>query len=321
MKTEQVIKLCDEKMRLQRKAYKTRQSYCGWIRRYCNWMIKTKPVGESTQKMELYLTYLAKNRKVAATTQNQAFNALLFLYRDVRKEKLGNINALRAKTPKVERHAPSVEEITAVLGCLKDRNGFPVRLVFKLLYGCGMRVSEPLNLRIKDIRFDRGEIIIRDAKGGNDRVVSIPPCLVDELRVQVEAARVVWNKDHVNNQPHQLPNAYARKAPSAAFEWGWAFLFPGHVPVEHPDTGEMVRYHFHQSNVQRAVREACEEAELSTRFTPHNLRHSYATHALDNGSNIHDVKEVLGHKNVETTMIYLHAEIGRVRSPLERIAI
>ncbi len=308
---------CEKKMRFQHKALATRKSYLSIIRKYYVWLQAARPVGDSTAKIEQYLTARAEVDKISASTQNVEFNAIRYLYVDVLGIELGNINALRCKVPKHERHAPTREEVAAVLGKLQDRNGFPVRLVFKLLYGCGLRVSEPLNLRIKDIRFERGELVIRGSKGAKDRVVSIPPSLLGELRHQMSVAELMWQKDHRDRQPCQIPGAYRRKAPSSAFEFGWYFLFPGKVPVPHPDTGELVRFHFHPANVQRAVFDACKAAKVAARFTPHHLRHAYATHSLEAGFNIHDVKEVLGHKNVETTMVYLHPEASRVHSPLE----
>lgn len=306
-------------MRFQHKAPKTRKSYLRVIRMYYIWLQSARPSGDSTSKIEQYLTHRAREGNISASTQNVEFNAIRYLYVDVLGIELGNIKALRCKVPKHERHAPTREEVGAVLNVMEDRNGFPVRLVFQLLYGCGLRVSEPLNLRIKDVRFERGELVIRGAKGAKDRVVSIPPSLIGPLHHQMEVAELLWKQDQRNGQPCQVPTAYRRKAPGCAFELGWFFLFPGKMPVPHPDTGELVRYHFHEANVQRAVFAACQAAQLKARFTPHHLRHAYATHSLESGFNIHDVKEVLGHKNVETTMVYLHPEAARVRSPLEAL--
>lgn len=304
------------RMRLQHRAWKTEQSYLGWIRRYMAYLIEKKPGGESANKMGAFLTHLAQVDEVAASTQNQAFNAILYMYRTLGVE-LGEVKSLRAKPGKYERHAPSQSDIAAVLHHLKDAQGYPIKLLFKLLYGCGLRVSEPLGLRVKDVRMDRRELIIRQAKGGKDRVVKIPPSLVAPLQLQIQSARLIFERDAAESLPIQVPTALGRRSRSLCRQWGWMFVFPAHEPVEHPRSGELVRYSLHPGNIQRAVSRGCRAAKLAVPFTPHHLRHAYATHTLDAGANIHDVKECMGHSNVETTMIYLHPQVDRVRSPLE----
>ncbi|MDQ8206221.1 tyrosine-type recombinase/integrase [Coraliomargarita sp. SDUM461003] len=307
------------RLRLQHKAYKTEQSYLGWIRRYNSWLCEQRPAGASAEKMGAFLTYLAQVEEVAASTQNQAFNAILYMYRTLGVE-LGEVKSLRAKPGQFERHAPSMGEIKAVRDRLRDANGYPVRLLFDLLYGCGLRVSEPLGLRVKDVRMDRRELIIRQAKGGKDRVVKVPPSLYTCLQLQIQSARLVFERDSADGVPVQVPSALGRRSRSLCRQWGWMFVFPGHVPVAHPRSGEVVRFSLHPGNIQREVKRACTAAELAVPFTPHHLRHAYATHCLDSGANVHDVSECLGHASLETTKLYLHAQVDRVQSPLERLA-
>jgi len=319
MKAEEIEAKVISRMRLQHRAWKTETSYLGWIRRYMAWLQSARPGGESADKMGAFLTHLAQVEEVAASTQNQAFNAILYMYRTLGVD-LGEVKSLRAKPGHHERHAPSMQEIRAVRDLLRDANGYPVRLLFDLLYGCGLRVSEPLGLRVKDVRMDRQELIIRQAKGGKDRVVKIPPSLYTRLQLQIQKVRLIFEQDAADGQPIQIPGALGRRSKSLCRQWGWMFIFPGHVPVAHPRSGEMVRFSLHPGNIQREVARACKLAKLTVPFTPHHLRHSYATHCLDSGANVHDVSECLGHANLETTKLYLHPQVDRVRSPLELLA-
>jgi integron integrase len=296
-------------------AYKTEQNYCHWINDYARWLAKTRPVGDSRSKMESYLTMLAVKRDVAPSTQNQAFNALLFFYREVRKENLTEIRALRAKPRQYVRTAPDPRTTIKLLNEVKDRNGYPIRLITQMLYGCGLRVTEPLALRLKDIDLEATRLTIRQAKGGKDRVVALPPQLAAPLRQQMDYAAAISAKDKAHRIPVQLPNGLARKYPAARHSPSWAFLFPGHKPVKHPRTGEIVRWHLHEANIQRAVKEAAAKLGLEAVVTPHVLRHAYATHIMREGSLPRDVQAVMGHKNLETTMGYLHAEADCVKAP------
>jgi integrase len=316
MNAKEIEALVIKRMRLQHRAWKTEQSYIAWIRRYMAWLKSNRPAGESAEKMGGFLTHLAQVEEVAASTQNQAFNALLYMYRALGVE-LGEVKSLRAKPGKFERHAPSLQEVKAVRDLIRDANGYPIRLLFDLLYGCGLRVSEPLGLRVKDVRMDRQELIIRQAKGGKDRVVKLPPSLYTRLQLQIQAARLIFERDAADDLPIQVPTAMGRRSKSLCRQWGWMFVFPGHVPVEHPRSSESVRYSLHPGNIQREVSRACKLAQLPVPFTPHHLRHGYATHCLDSGANVHDVSECLGHASLETTKLYLHPQVDRVRSPLE----
>jgi site-specific recombinase XerD len=243
----------------------------------------------------------------------------LFLYRDVLGIQLGNVQALRAKRPSQLRHAPSKADVRKIITEAKDNGGYPTRLVIKLLYGCGLRVSEPLNLRIKDVCLTESQLIIRGAKGGKDRRVNIPCSLMPEIRQQVERARSMWQMDSANSMPVPLPGRLEVKYPRSAFAWQWYWLFPAHKPCSHPRTKRVVRYRLHEVNVQRCVKAAAIKAGLEGSVTPHHLRHAYATHAMQAGAYVRDIQTVMGHSHLETTMGYLTAETNRVESPLETL--
>lgn len=202
---------------------------------------------------------------------------------------------------------------------MHDVGGYRTRLVVKLLYGCGLRVSEPLNLRIKDVCLSDSMLIIRDAKGGKDRRVAIPCSLVPELKQQIEKARVMWQQDASNGVPVMLPGQLARKYPRSALAWQWYWLFPAHQPCLHPRTKQRVRWRMHEVNVQRCVKAAAIKAGLDGTVTPHHLRHAFATHAMQAGAYVRDIQITMGHAHLETTMGYLTPEKDRVVSPLETL--
>jgi integrase len=261
------------------------------------------------------LTDLALSRDVAASTQNQAFNAIAFFYKDVLGNPLHDVDALRATRPVHLRHAPTISETRALLQAVPDLAGYPTNLITRLLYGCGLRVTEPLNVRIKDLNLESAILFVLGAKGGKDRVVSLPRLLMAELAQQVEFARAVWRRDKQNGIPVEIPHQLARKYPEYQFAWPWAWLFPSHHPCRHPRTGQVVRYRMHEVHVQRAIKAA--RRQLGIMVLPHELRHAYATHCLERGTNPRAIQQVMGHKSLETTMGYLHAESLSVRSPLE----
>ena len=272
----------------------------------------------SEQKVERFLTELAKS-ECSASTQNQAFAAILFFYANVAGKPLEKVDALRAKRPAQVRVAPSVDDVRQLLGSVADVHGYPTRLVVKLLYGCGLRVSEPLNLRVKDVLLSESRLVIRGAKGGKDRIVPLPCSLVNEIKTQLRAARVTWERDVANQIPVQLPGLLGKKYPQSRFAWQWAFVFPSHHPCQHPRTGETVRYRMHEANVQKCVKDAARKHGLA--ITPHVLRHGYASHALRNGANVRDIQDALGHSHINTTMGYLTPTSCSVNSPLELITV
>ena len=302
--------------RLRHLALSTEQTYCGWVGSYIDWLMSHgRDLPDSRARVEAFLTRMA-HRGAAASTQNQCFNALLFLYEQVRGEKLGDVRALRAKRPRTVRQALSREDTLALLDGVRDEAGYPTRLVVRMLYGCGLRVSEPLNLRVKDVDVAHSRLMIRGAKGGKDRVVCVPCGLMAEIKDQLKRARVVWARDQLDRMPVEVPGLLARKYKNAPHAWQWAWLFPAHRPCKHPRTGERVRYRMHEANVQRSVKLAARQLGLESLVTPHVLRHCWATHVLDVGANVRDVQEALGHASLETTMGYVHPQTGRLPAVL-----
>ena len=314
MNLESALSKLREIIRLKHLSLKTEDSYTAWIVRYSRFITDRCPEGAPEAKMEAFLTQLAR-QGVAASTQNQAFCALLFFYREVQKIELGKVHSLRAKTPVHLRYSPEQHEVQALLSAIHNVGGYPTRLIVKLLYGCGLRVTEPLNLRLSDVLLTESKLVIRSAKGGKDRFVSIPCSLAREIEVQVAVAKAVSESDRLNQIPVKLPGLLAAKYPHWQFSPKWAWLFPARQPCADPRTGQTVRWRCHEANVQRAVKSAA--APLGLEITPHSLRHAYATHSLNRGANVRAIQEVLGHKQIETTMGYLHAEALSVPSPLD----
>jgi integron integrase len=306
-------------IRLQHKALATERAYSGWIGRYYDFCITLPREWPAEQKMEVFLTDLAVVHDVSASTQNGAFHAICFLYVEVLKRPLdvAKINAMRAQRPEQVRHAPSLEDTIALLRDVKDVSSYPSNLVARLLYGCGLRVSEPLNLRIKDVKIERHELHIKAAKGKKDRVVRLPDCLVPELQQQIAAARIIHERDQRERIPVELPHQLARKYPEHQWAWPWAWLFPMHKPCQHPRTGQTVRWRMMEDIVQRAVKES--RRRLGIQVVPHELRHAYATHSLDAGISIKALQQAMGHVNIQTTANYCHADALSVASPLDRL--
>lgn len=317
MNAEQAIQRVREVVRRQHKAISTESTYVFWLRRYML-AIPGYPEGlTSEQKLERFLTELARGRGVSAASQNQAFNSILFFYRDVLAQPLQAVNALRANRPVRMRNAPSLEDTQALLKTIRNVAGYPTNLIARLLYGCGLRVSEPLNLRVKDVDLRRCRLCIRGAKGGKDRVVTLPSSVIPEISQQLSHARAVWEQDRRTQTPVALPEGLAKKYPEFQFHWMWGWLFPAHNICRHPRTGVLVRYRMHEANVQRAVKYA--RRQLGICVLPHELRHGYATHCLERGANPRAIQAAMGHVSLETTMGYLHAESLSVRSPLETL--
>ena len=315
MQIHYAISLMRETCVLRHLSINTEKTYTHWLGRYGSFL-KEAPVQSlaSEKKMEAFLTRLAISG-VSASTQNQAFNALLFFYRDVLKKELGPVNSLRAKRPSTVRQCPTPEEVRQVLATVSDIYGYPTRLIVHLLYGCGLRVSEPLNLRIKDVDLNEARLYVYQSKGGKGRVVLFPRCLAEPLERQMLVAKNVAAQDHARGIPVPLPGLLAKKYPSAARSERWAWLFPSHTLCHDPRSGKVARWRCHESNVQRAVRAAAQRCRLEG-LTPHYLRHAYATHALHGGAYVRDLQVVLGHNHLDTTMLYLHTEARRVASPL-----
>ena len=298
-------------------SYATEKSYSHWAQSYIRALSKYPKAWSSEKKAEAFLTGLAM-RDVAAATQNQALNAVAFLYREVHGTPLGTVDALRVKRPATVREALSIGDTRGLLGALPSVADATACLVVRLLYGCGLRVSEPLELRMKDVDLGGARLIIRSAKGNRDRFVPLPQCVLGEMEAQMRVARAVWKGDVEARLPIALPTALAVKYPKAPFAEQWAWVFPGHEATRHPRTGLRVRWRLHEAGIQRVVRSAAAKAGIASRVTPHVLRHSYATHAHATGAPARDLQEILGHRKLETTMLYLRPAFG-VRSPLDAL--
>jgi integron integrase len=315
MNAVQAILRLRQVLRRQHKALATEENYVFWLRRYMGAIDQMPGTLASNKKLERFLTDLACRHHVSASTQNQALNAILFFYKHVLNQQILDVDALRAKRPVHMRRAPSVEETLSLLQTVGNVGQYPTNLIARMLYGCGLRVSEPLNLRIKDIDLRGCRLCIRGAKGGNDRMVPFPLILVDELTSQMKFAHSMWQRDKRDRLPVMLPHGLRRKYPEHQFSWPWYWLFPAHCPCRDGRTGLVVRYRMHEANVQRAVKQACRQLGISV--LPHELRHGYATHCLERGANPRAIQQAMGHKSLETTMGYLHADSLSIRSPLE----
>lgn len=299
-------------------SHRTEKTYVHWIRRFILFHGKRHPVEMGAEEVEAYLTHLAVKRHVSASTQNQALSAILFLYRQVLEIQLPWMeNIVRAKRPKRLPVVMSRAEVSSVLCRLDD----PFWLMSSLLYGSGLRIAECLRLRIKDLDFDYRQITIRNGKGAKDRVTMLPDALIDPIRGRMKMLTGLFETDKNSELAGvSMPFALARKYPGARREWGWQFLFPSRRALRERDSGLMVRHHAHEKPLQRAFRVAVRKAEISKAASCHTLRHCFATHLLESGYDIRTVQELLGHKNVATTMIYTHVlrKGGRgVRSPLD----
>ncbi len=306
-------------IRLRHYSIRTEEAYVDWSRRYILFHNKRHPQEMGAEEVTAFLSHLANERNVSASTQNQAKSALLFLYREVIGIELPWLDEVVAA--KVSRRLPVVLTQTEVRRLLEATSG-TMGLVISLLYGTGMRLLEGLRLRVKDVEFERREIIVREAKGNKDRVTVLPENLILSLKAHLEKVKALHEKDlEAGWGDVYLPDALAVKYPNEAKAWDWQYVFPSPVRSVDPRTGKERRHHLYEASVQRAVREATKLANLVKPVTPHVLRHSFATHLLQAGYDIRTVQELLGHKDVQTTMIYTHVlnKGGRgVVSPLDR---
>ena len=309
---------CREVLRYKQMALRTEETYVDWIRRFILWSGKRHPREMGTAEVRGFLTHLAVERNVAAATQNQALNALVFLYREVIGGELGWLDGFEpakrgARLPDVL----SRSEVQAVLGQLTGTQG----LIGRLLYGTGLRLLEGLRLRIKDVDFSRNQIVVRAGKGDKDRVTMLPESLQLGLKAHLHQVRELHDQDlRAGFGEVWLPKALAVKYPRASREWAWQWVFPSAHMSEDPVSGVRGRHHVSDAGVQLAVRVAARKAGVTRRVSPHVLRHSFATHLLESGTDIRTLQDLLGHKDVATTQIYTHVMqkpgLG-VRSPLD----
>jgi integron integrase len=305
---------------IRRRAYsiRTEQAYEQWVCRFVAFFDDQDPRELGAGEVKAFLEHLAVRGKVAASTQNQALNALVFLYREVLDRPLTGLDGLvRAKRPRRLPVVLSRGEVHALLGEMQGIQW----LMASLLYGTGMRLMECVRLRVQDIDFGYRQITAHNAKGAKDRVVPLPEMVTAPLRDHLEMVRALFKADRERGLGEvYLPDALARKYPKAAREWGWQYVFPSARLSVDPRTGRTRRHHIHENGLQKAVKKAAQAAGIYKRVNCHALRHSFATHLLEAGCDIRIVQELLGHADVSTTMIYTHVLNTHgvaVRSPLD----
>jgi integron integrase len=306
------------KLRARHYSYRTEQSYVAWIRRFILHYDKRHPRQITGSEVESFLTHLAVDRRVSASTQNQALSAILFLYRQVLEVDLPWLeNVVRARRP---ARLPTVLPPQEVAALIAHMDG-PFALIAQLLYGSGLRLTEALRLRVKDVDFAYAQIVVRDGKGHKDRVTVLPETVVKPLQVHLlavhEQHQTALRRGHGGVE---LPYALHRKYPEAHLEWIWQYVFPAARPSRDPRSGDVRRHHLHETSVHRAVRRAARTAGICKPVGPHTLRHCFATHLLERGYDIRTVQELMGHADVRTTQIYTHVTkkgASGVRSPLD----
>jgi integron integrase len=319
-KDKKLLDIVRDKIRLKQYSYQTEKSYIGWIKRYILFHNKKHPTELGKEKIEQFLTHLAVDKNVSANTQNQAFNAILFLYEQVLDISLkeSNINALRAKR---KEHMPVVLTKEEVKNIIFHMSGI-YKLMLQLIYGCGLRMSELLNLRIKDIDFGFNNVYIFDSKSQKDRILPLPQKIKEELQIQKEEVRKLHNKDLEDGFGYvNLPKGLERKHPNANKEFKWQYFFPMKTITKDPRSGKMIRFHILPTTFGRNLKSAVNKAKIDKKVSAHTFRHSYATHMLQNGIDIRTIQELLGHKDISTTMIYVHIvkDLNKniIKSPLE----
>lgn len=309
-----------ERVRYLHYSPRTEKAYLYWIRMYVRWSGMRHPRELGERDVKGFLTMLAAGRQVSSSTHNQALSALLFLYKEVLGAELPWMADLQR--PAYTRRIPTVltrDEVNALLQYLEH----PVSLIARLLYGTGMRLMETMSLRVKDLDFDRGVIIVRQAKGNKDRVVMLPKSLAGPLQQQIAAARRMWEEDRAAGRPGvEVPHALESKYPKVGQSWGWFWVFPSPTLTTDRRSGVIRRHHLYEERLQRGIKAAVAKAKIHKRVSAHTLRHSFATHLLQAGTDIRTVQELLGHSDVSTTMIYTHVlkvAAGGTASPLDSL--
>lgn len=307
-----------ERIRYKHYSLRTEQTYVQWVRMFIKWHNLRHPRDMGREEIESFLSMLANERRVAASTHNQALSALLFLYREVLAVDLPWLDGVqRPRTPKRIPSVLTVAEVAALLSALPPE----MALLARLLYGTGMRLMEGMRLRIKDVDFDRSVIVVRQAKGDKDRVVMLPRSLASDLRQQVLAARAQWEHDRQAQRGGvEVPHALEVKYPGVGQRWGWFWVFPAPALSIDPRSGVERRHHMYEERLQRAMKKAVAQIGICKPVSVHTLRHSFATHLLQAGTDIRTVQELLGHSDVSTTMIYTHVlrvAAGGATSPLD----
>jgi integron integrase len=308
-----------ERIRLKQYSPRTENTYTQWVREYILFHKKRHPREMGTAQINQFITHLVMERKASASTQNQALSAILFLYRNLLNIELdeSELNFLR---PKKGKRIPTVLSAPEAHAVISNLTG-PYKLMVQLMYGSGLRLMECLRLRVKDIDFSNRHILVHDGKGGDDRITMLPDSISVALREHLVQGKALHQKDlSLGFGSVYIPDGLAKKYPAAHKQWIWQYVFPASTLYTDPGTGTTRRHHIHETALQRSIREAARLAKVNKRVTPHTFRHSFATHLLQNGYDIRTVQELLGHKDVKTTMIYTHVlQRGglAVKSPLD----
>ena len=315
---KQTLEETENAIRLRHLSLSTEKTYLGWITRFKTFLKDRDPNSLEVSDMKNYLTHLARFGRVSASTQNQAFNALLFLYRHILHKEVDELTSVpRAKR---KMNLPIVLSRDEVKGLLSHLNGVYL-LMAQLMYGCGLRLMECLRLRIQDIDFENNLLMVRSGKGKKDRSLMLPEKIKEDLSKHMASVKEIHDQDlKLGYGDVFLPDALDKKYQNAPKEWGWQWVFPADKLSVDPRSGKVMRWHVHPSAIQRAVKEAVIKANLPKRASCHTLRHSFATHLLEAGHNIRTIQELLGHKHVNTTMIYTHVlrkKPSEIRSPLD----
>jgi len=304
-------------LRVKHYSKKTEEAYTSWIKQFIIFNNKTHPEKLGKEEIQKFLNYLTTERNISSSTQNQALQGILYLYKNILKKDVGWIDEIKKSTRK--KSLPVVFSKKETIKIFEFLTGTP-KLVVSLLYGGGLRLSEALRLRIKDIDFDYQQLIVRDGKGEKDRHTVLPASIIPELKKHLNEVFKQHKKDlAINKGATILPYALAIKYPNVNKEFGWQYVFPSDVYSWDKTAKIKYRLHLHESTIQRAVKDAIKKAGVSKPGSPHTFRHSFATHLLENGYDIRTIQELLGHQSVKTTMIYTHV-LNRglgVKSPLD----
>lgn len=320
--SKRLLDQVSEVMRYYHYSKRSEESYVRWIKQFILFNDKRHPSELGKPEIERFLSHLVINRNVSASTQSQALNAIVFLYRKVLDLPVADdLAPVRSKKPVKLPVVLSTDEMSQLLSQMSGTN----LLMARLMYGGGLRLMELVRLRVKDVDFANGYIVVRDGKGGGDRTTLLGESVVGDLKEHLDKVRQVYEQDVADGSANvYLPNALAKKYPGAPASWDWQYVFPSKKLSKDPRSDEIRRHHVSESGLQKALRTAKNRAQISKPTSPHTLRHSFATHLLEAGTNIRVVQKLLGHKDVKTTEIYTHVlqqQLHNVVSPLERLKL
>jgi integron integrase len=318
MAEKKLMETIEDALRTAGYAYKTEQTYMGWIRRYVRFHLPKHPRETGTVGVREYITHLAVEKNYSPQTQNQALAAILFLYKVLGME-IGDVSLVRAKK---DKHLPTILSEDEVARVLEQMSG-QYRIMAELMYGGGLRLMECLRLRVKDVDFDNMTITLRDTKSNRDRVTLLPTSVTPALKLHLAKIQAQHQEDLASRYGEvELPYALANKYPREAYAWHWQYIFPASDFSTDPRSGRVRRHHVFETSLQRAVKEAAQKAKIHKHVTPHVLRHCFATHLFRGGVDLKTIQDLMGHQKVETTMIYIHA-LGnnKIQSPMDRLPI